>query len=209
MLRLAPKQRDEVVAELACHLEDFYKEELAQGRSESEAIERALSRVDDWIELARRISLAKRGEENVNIRTKCFWMPGLVSLTASMGWLEILQRANLDARIPLPHAGPPILSYFVWLMTLPIFGAMGAYLSRRVGGDRGVRLAAGLFPSIAMLGLMCFLAVRIVFYEKNGFVIRHPAYFLAFAVFPWVVFPALALLLGTLPFLKTSKPQEG
>lgn len=207
-LAISPERREEVVAEFACHLEDSYLQFRAEGRSEVEAIQGALNEVPDWQLLARRVSLAEHEEENVNIRTKCFWLPGLLSLTASMGWLEILQLGDLETRIPLPHPVRPILSYLLWLVTLPFFGAVAAYLSRRVGGNRRIRLAAGLFPSIAMMGLLCLLSIWIIFFEKNGFVIRHPARFLVMALFPWVVLPAMALLVGTLPFLEVRKKQE-
>jgi hypothetical protein len=74
---LTPEQRDQVVAELAGHFEEFYKERRAKGYCESKAIERALSQVDDWPELARKISAAKRGEKSTEMRAKSFWLPGL------------------------------------------------------------------------------------------------------------------------------------
>jgi hypothetical protein len=176
-LAITPERREEVVAEFAGHLEDSYPRFPAEGRSESEAIKSALGEVPDWKLLARRVSLPKRGEDHVNIQTKYFWLPGLLSLTASVGWLEILQLVDLETRIPWPYPVRPNWSYLLWLITLPFFGAMAAYLSRHVGGGRGIRLAAGLFPCTAMFGLMCFRALQIIYFEKNGLVIRHPARF--------------------------------
>lgn len=140
----------------------------------------------------------------MNERTKHFWLPGLATLTASMLWLMMLQHLNWNSeRVPF-HAHPLLTPYLIWLFTQPLFGAAGAYLSRRAGGGRVTRLAAGIFPSLAMLGLLVFVALTALFVERNPFVWKHPGYF-ALIVFPWAVFPAIALLVGVVPFLKMTK----
>jgi hypothetical protein len=40
--------------------------------------------------------------------------------------------------------------YVPWLMSLPLFGALGAYLSSRAGGSRGTVLFASVFPVLAL-----------------------------------------------------------
>jgi hypothetical protein len=99
------------------------------------------------------------------------------------------------------------MPYLIWLVTQPVFGAAGAYWSRRNGGSRLVRIAAGIFPSIAMLGLLIFITFTGFFVERNPFLWKHPAFF-ALVVFPWAIFPAIALLLGVLPFLKVANPRQ-
>src|SRR6516225_5730310 len=93
-LGLSGEVRDEVVAELATHLEELYQACQARGANELQAIEIALSQVADWQELEREISDVKNEEPGMNDRSKQFWLPGLVTLTASMVWLMILQRAD-------------------------------------------------------------------------------------------------------------------
>jgi len=201
---LAQEIGDEVVAELASHLEKLCNESCARGAKESEAIELALSQVGDWQGLGQEFTDAKNQEERMNERTKRFWLPGLATLTASMLWLMILQHSNWNSeRVPF-HAHPLLTPYLIWLFTQPLFGAVGAYLSRRAGGRRVTRLAAGIFPSLAMLGLLVFVALTALFVERNPFVWKHPGYF-ALIVFPWAVFPAIALLVGVVPFLKMTK----
>ena len=148
-LGLSGEVRDEVVAELATHLEELYQACQARGANELQAIEIALSQVADWQELEREISDVKNEEPGMNDRSKQFWLPGLVTLTASMVWLMILQRADWNPGSSWFHGSPPLMPYLIWLITQPVFGAAGAYLSRRNGGTRIARLAAGIFPSMA------------------------------------------------------------
>jgi hypothetical protein len=220
--------RDEIVRELAGHLEDFYLEKCTNGFSQAAAMELALAQVADWRGLTRKIRSAKREEESMNDRTKGYWLPGLVAFTASMVWLMILQLA-IPIRHPWyltdhfvgAHAGsaPSLVSntglqiyfsaapYLFWLLAQPAFGALGAYLSGRGGGDLRARMVAGIFPSLMFLCALSFVFVIAVFVERNPFVLGHPLYF-AVILLPWVVFPAAALVLGVLPFLRGPTAQR-
>ena len=202
-LALSPEMRQEVIAELATHLEDVYQNCRARGVNESQAIEIALGQAADWQELACEISTAKNEEGGMNDRSKQFWLPSLVTLTASMLWLMLLQRVSWNPTSSSFHGGPPLMPYLIWLITLPVFGACAAYLSRRAGGSRRARIAAGLSPSIAMLAVLAFALLTGILIEKNPFIWKHPGY-VALGFLPWVIFPAFALALGVLPFLNVA-----
>ncbi len=114
-------------------------------------------------------------------------------------FLMILQRAAL--RPHLFSVGSVVVALYVPLLVAsPLFGAIGAYLSHRAGGNRLELFVAGLFPLIAMLALICVLA----FTGKVALATPQPYYF-AIALIFGVVLPGTALLLGVLPFLKTAK----
>lgn len=198
---------DEVVAELAAHLEEFCEESCARGANESEAIELALAQVAHWQGLRQEITDAKNEEQTMNDRTKQLWLPGLATLTASMLWLMILQRLNWRSETVLFHASPLLTPFLIWLLTQPMFGAAGAFLSLRAGGDRLALLLAGIFPSIVMFGVIAFGLLFAIFVERNPFVLKHPVQ-LVLVFLPWVVFPALTLLVGVLPFLKRARPES-
>ncbi len=200
-LIVSPQQREQIITELAGHLEDVWQQQLAEGETESEALQRTLERVTDWPQLARRIQRAKREEEMMNYRTRTFWLPGLVSLTAAMGWLMILEMTALW----IHEMAFPV--YVPWLLFLPFCGAAGAYLSRRCGGQRLTSLAAGLFPSIVVLALFCLILPLAIFHERNAFVIHHPLHF-AFGALSCTAVCGLALLLGVIPFLKTQQVRQ-
>jgi len=210
---LAPVEEEAIVAELASHLEDVYEEACAQGLCKSEAIERSLAQVADWHSLLRKIQRAKHKEETMmNRRTKTLWLPGLISLTAAMVFLTISELVSLQPRFLAPgffaavHTSTtstnlPLVAYLPWLGLLPFCGAAGAFLSGRPGGQRPARLAAGLFPWIALFSLVVFLTLigQIVPFKHEwfGFVTE-----LLLVSVP----PAIALLFGVIPFLKEARP---
>jgi hypothetical protein len=61
-LALEPKERTEVIAEIAAHLEDSCEEMLQQGMTDEEAVGRALAQAGDWRVLRREILAAKKKE---------------------------------------------------------------------------------------------------------------------------------------------------
>jgi cation transport ATPase len=201
-LSLGTAQQEEIVNELAGHLEDLYQEHRAQGICKSVAMERSLEQVSDWNRLAETIQRAKREEKMMNNRTRTLWVPGLVSLTAAMACLTISTLAGLQPRFVARGLADGVV-YLPWLLMLPVCGAAGAYLSRRAGGERPARLAAGLFPVIALAILVGFLVLI------GKFVFAKPEwlYFSVAAVLGGIL-PALALWLGAMPFLKPSRLRE-
>ena len=165
LLALGERERQEVIAELAGHLEETYERFLRDGLPEREAIHRALSQVPNWNDLQRKIHSAK--ENRMNSRTSRLWLPSLLTLAASFialvafGFLG-LPPGPLGSR---PHheewsshiiggimGGRHLVNeYTVWLMALPFVGALGAGLSRRAGGTRREIIVSGVFPAVAWL----------------------------------------------------------
>jgi hypothetical protein len=191
----------EIITELSGHLEDLYEELRAKGVSESDAIGQAVGDAANWRKLAKRLRRAKDEEQTMTHRTKTLWLPCLVSLTGSMGWLAILQHLDARPHMPWLHSGLRMTPYLVWLITQPLFGAIGTYLSRKAGGERIAEFTASLFPSIVMLGLWCFVLAMSILVEKNEHVLRQwPLIFLGALV--WAVLPALSLLMGRFLFLR-------
>jgi hypothetical protein len=199
-LGLPLAQHQETVRELAAHLEDHYEEARARGLNDSDACELALNEVADWRRLSREIHRARHQEETMKNRTMKLWLPGLATGFAAMSTLSILSHAGLPPRIILVGSGGSLQLPIPWLLMLPIFGALGAYLSRRADGQRVTRIAAALFPAIVLLGMLLFGAFVSVFVDHR--LREHPLPFLfGLVTFNWVVLPGAALLLGALPFL--------
>jgi hypothetical protein len=213
-LGLGGGQTQEVIGEVASHLEDLHDHLRAHGLSEFDALRLTLEEVGDWKGLGRKIKNAKRGEAEMNKRTKTLWVPGLMAFAASSILLMILQRlamvrpallATLDhvarPRPTLWWSNQADVIYLCWWVLLPLCGAAGAYLSRRAGGTRLAGAAASLFPSIVMLCIFSFVIPISLVIDKNRYVMRHPLYF-GLAMVYWIMVPGLALLLGALPFLQ-------
>jgi hypothetical protein len=201
---LEATERDEIVTELAGHLEDQYEHVCSEGLAESGSIARVLGDVDDWDELARNIWRARQKEGDMNQRTKSIWIPGLVSLTAASAVLALLQRTGVEPHIIWLRSGLAFMLYIPWLVTLPFFGALGAYSSRRAGGRVAERLAAGLFPSVGVLGFL-FVAMLAAPFMERQLDVHFLVIGIAVYISNWVGLPALALLLGVAPFLPDAK----
>lgn len=264
---LPPAQRDDIIRELAAHLEECYAQARSEGLPDDSAFERTLQEVPDWHALAADICRAKPQEDDMNHRTKTlwlpgiatsflaglillfldrapalqrllwmggiamlfcavasesnrlsprtrnFWLPGLISMTAASLFLFAADfmygpydPSYFFTKISLHpldlvrlHAGPARSLYFAWLFAQVLFGALGAFFSRRAGGTRTARIVAGAFPAFMMFGL-CALAVPITFLIEHKAAGPQPQ--LAWGMFVWGVAPAITLLLGVALFLR-------
>ncbi len=169
-LNLGREEEDEVIAELAGHLEETYEALRRDGLPEREAVHRALSQVTNWSDLQRKIYCARAKENTMNPRTSRLWLPSLVTLTASFITLVAFGFLGLP---PGPLGSRPhheewsshlitgitsgrdtVNEYTVWLMVLPFVGALGARLSRRAGGTLRDTIISGVFPALAWLTIV-------------------------------------------------------
>ncbi|HET6181125.1 MAG TPA: hypothetical protein VFE61_29675 [Candidatus Sulfotelmatobacter sp.] len=208
----APSAGQDVISELAAHLEEVYENFRLRGLTEASAIELTLQEVDNWRVLAAKIRQAKSEGASMNHRTRSFWLPVLISLGGASVSLLLIQLTGMEPRliwIDLRHIFPassPLYGkigmtvYWPWLASLPFFGALGAYLSRRSQGNTPVRLLAGLSPALIMLVVMCMILPFSL--ALDGLSLFQLVVFGFWGLFNWVAIPAVALLLGALPFLK-------
>ena len=148
-LALDASEREDVHAELAAHLDESCEELQSEGLPEREAVQRTLAQVPDWQDLGHKIAFAKKGEYLMKKRIHQLWIPGLLALILSVLFLMTLQKLGFQPRIV--WSGPTaILLYVPWLLSLPFFGALVAYVSSRAGGSRGTVLLASVFPVLAL-----------------------------------------------------------
>lgn len=200
---LPPQVRDEVIAELAAHLEEIAEEAHAKGMTQAAAVELALQEVGDWHVLALEIARVKSQEDFMNYRTKTLWLPALATFFGASISLMVCQFLGMR-----PHLvwviGVGMSFYWPWLATLPVFGAVGACLSQRAQGLVPARLAAALSPALVMLIVM--LLVLPFGLAMNGVQFLRLVSF-GIGLVNWVVIPAAALLVGALPFLHKDGPE--
>jgi hypothetical protein len=204
-------ERDDVSRELAAYLEDLCTDSRATGNAESAAIAGvALAELNEDPHLGAHLYRARK-ENNMNDRTRRFWLPGTCILLASALPLPLLESAGFSPYFPRAWAGnsaiaQPVLYHSLmiflpWLCMLPFLGAAGAYWSRRIGNGPALRIAVGIFP------VFVFLATFLVWVPWSAAIgalpsarILLPA--LAGLTLSWVLIPGAALLLGVLPFLR-------
>jgi hypothetical protein len=199
-LALDAAEKEEVQLELAAHLEESYEGFCKQGLLEKEAARRALEQVSDWQDLQRRILNAKRRGHPMKKRTHQLWIPGFLTLTLSMIFLAVLQKLGFQPRIA--GSGPnAVLLYVPWLLSLPFFGALGAYVSSRAGGSRGTVLLASVFPVLALTAaflLMFPIGLTVERITGNHVDFSIVATALLEDGIGWILVPGSALLAGGL-----------
>lgn len=214
-LGLAPYREEEILRELAGHLEDQATALEASGMGPEEAVEEALDSVPGWPELRAEIIQAETEEETMNYRAKVLWLPAVVGGVASSSVLAIMQLSGLA---PLfygtPSAGYGYLIFYIpWLACLPVGGAAVAYWSQRAGGRVLHRLLAALAPALAVLNISLVIllvnpAVCLLVSLHHhcavfgGLPLREFLRGFGALLGNWVLLPALALFAGAAPFLR-------
>ena len=207
-LGLAAGREDEILAELAAHLEDAYAGWVQRGVPAEEAVNLALMDVPDWAGLRREIYHAEHVEGDMNQRTKSLWLPGLLTSLLCMGLLFILQRFGPPPLFIRQGLFPAIVLNWPWYLFLPLAGACGAYCSRRAGGNIWGSVAAGLLPAAILAAAL--LSAFVVAFFVDPQVPPHVKFSALLAyLLTWGVFPGLALLLGVLPFLQQARGKAG
>ena len=185
----------QVREELATHLEDTYLSLRAQGVSEFEAVRLTGEQVSSWQELRREI-LAAKSEAFMQNRVSQLWIPGLVTFFGSEVLLVAFDVLGLKPLVFHPGDPSSIVFYFPWLLSLPLFGALGAYLSLRARGQGLPVHCASLFPALIMAAvLIVVLVVALVLDRNASFRIVTSAF--AAAIINWICLPAIFLLLGS------------
>ena len=207
--RIAPSAppasvHEDVVRELAAHLEETYEAARSRNLNEPAAIHLALQEVADWHALAAAIHCAESQENPMNHRTKSLWLPALLTLLGASVSLMATQFLGLQSRLVWIH-GMGITLYWPWLAGLPLCGALGAYLSQRAHGPLRARLAAGLSPALIMLIVMLLILPWGLALDGLHFLTLVS---FGFGLANWVALPAFALLIGALPFLRESSTTE-
>jgi hypothetical protein len=199
-LALEPKERAEVIAEIAAHLEDTCEEVLRQGMTEEEAVGRALEQAGDWRDLRRKIPAAKKKEQVMQKRVRQLWIPGFLTLILSMLFLTAIYRLGLRGRL-LWSGSNAILFYTPWLAGLPFIGALGAYVSSRAGGSRATALFVSVFPALALAG--AFLLMFPIGFAIQGITGSQGDFSIVASVLlkdgiGWLLVPGAALFVGGL-----------
>ena len=200
-LALEPEENDQVIAELAAHLDESCEALQTEGLPEREAVLRTLAQVPDWQDLGHTIACAKKGENLMEKRVRQLWIPGFLALILSTLFLMAFRKLGFHPRI-LWNGQSTILLYVPWLLSLPFLGALGAYASSRAGGSRRTMLLASVFPALALTAafLLMFpigLAIERITGNQVNFSIVATA--LLRDGIGWILIPGAALFAGGLP----------
>jgi hypothetical protein len=199
-LAIEPREKREVIEELAAHLEESYESLRTKGLPEQAAMQQTLGQVADWQDLRRRIQVARAMKENImNDRVRQLWLPGFLTFLLSTGLLAMMEIFGPKDWALMRVVQPPMVLFFIpWLFSLPLIGALGAYLSHRAGGSRRAIFSSIVFPVLPFLAsILLVLPVSLAFDHFIAHNIAPMA--LLMALLGWVLAPGVALLAGGLP----------
>ena len=188
-LGLRPEREEEIRAELAEHLED-------QGEVDG----------TDWALLAREIRHAEEGTMSPTAKT--LWVPGVSMLVCSFVVLLVINRLWVPNIFVKGHqVSPwdpslPVMLLTLWVLAYLLLGALGAGWSRRAGGGPRVRFLAGTFPVTMHLAIFILPLLAALTPGVPGFPADLQADSLLRHALLWVLIPAGALAIGTIPFLR-------
>jgi hypothetical protein len=201
-IALSDAQRDEVVSELATHLQDHFEALLRSGLGEDEAARRAVIQAGDWKQLRKRIQKSRSEDTNMTDRVKQLWLPGFLTLLLSMVFLMVIQFIGPRPLVVDPHGwrmmAPMAVIYVPWLLSLLLIGAIGAYLASRAGASQRTTLLSIVFPVLPYLALFIIaFPVSLILDDHVAHNIMYQA--LLMGLLAWVVLPGVALLAGGLP----------
>jgi hypothetical protein len=209
-LWLETRREEEILLELADHLDDHAAALEARGVARDAAAREALDSVSNWPEFREEILAAETEEAIMNYRTKALWLPALCALTLSNGCLALMQIFGVPAHFYWFGIGKDVqaLCEFIvpWIISQPVVGAVAAYWSRRAGGTVRYQLLAALAPAIALLGLFLLILPWAMIVDKN---VAHHVKLGAFLILTvtWVLLPSVPLLIGAAPFLRKPHAQ--
>ena len=133
-------------------------------------------------------------------RVRQFWLPSLLTRLFTMGLLALIQIFGpnpwtVARKTKWSLIAPAAVVYLPWLLSLPVVGAIGAYLSIRAGGSRRAVFSSILFPVLPYLVFFLVgVPVIAIFNDRVAHNFMIPVYFVG--LFAWVLAPAVALLTG-------------
>ena len=211
-LSLPAEVEQEIIAELAAHLEDRCDHLQRDGAGASAALAQAMQDLGPGRKLGRRIARAK---EDWMSRTHRLLVPAATTMMLT-AIFQFVQNQLWEHHLTLPATKVLWTDSYSAVVTNPgllaasvLIGAVGAYLSRRNGGTIRDRVLAVLAPAsgpavVTLVGV--FIGVVLT---TGRFPRQHELELCVTALIGWTILPALFLLLGGAPFLrgKTKVPE--
>jgi len=201
-IQLTEGDAAQVAEELASHLEEAYEVLVLDGLPEQAALRRVLQQVNDWQHLKSEIEIARKKEPPMNKRVSQFWFPAFLTLFLAMVFLMAIEELGpkpwISPALRHPRMTPVAVVYFAWVITLPLIGALGAYLATRAGAAPRAVFWSIIFPVLPYFGFFAISSpIALILDDRVAHSIMLPALFLGLRA--WVVLPAVALLAGGMP----------
>jgi hypothetical protein len=134
-------------------------------------------------------------------------VPVIASVIVATAAMAIDDRFGPPPRV-VPFKYGAVVVHIPWLLALLLISAGATFLARRAGASLSRRLLVALSPALVIGGavnvLMAFVVTAV---GLSGHRV-HPIDFIGHFIVGWLVLPAIALLFGSLPFLRSEIPEQ-
>lgn len=134
-------------------------------------------------------------------------IPAIAGVIVALACMAIDDRFG-PSPLVLPFRYGAIVVHIPWLLALLPIGAEATFLARRAGADFSRRILVALSPAILIGSAVNLLMAVVVTLASVGGHRIHAIDFIGHFIVGWLVFPAVALLVGSLPFLWTTSRQD-
>jgi len=130
----------------------------------------------------------------MSLHAKEVWLPGAASCLLFFATVSVLNvlpfGKNRSLLISIPY-----------LAVMPFAGALGAFLSRRMGGSVAERLLSALFPAFTLVALFAVRIVYGLYFEGEPYTLPHFLSGLSLAL-KFIAVGGSLLVLGAWPFCR-------
>jgi hypothetical protein len=195
---LEDAEEQDMIEELAGHLEETYLSLCSRGVSEPDAGRLASDQVKNWEKLRSQILSAKQ-EVGMENRTAQLWIPAVITLLSSAGLLVVLEVLGVHGVV---IHGSGLTAIFVnppWLLGLIVCGALGTFLAQRAKAGTILMHLSSVFPVLLMATAMIVVFVAALLLDRNIFPVFDMA-MVGAGIANGVLLPGIALLIGNCLF---------
>ena len=189
-----PVRGEQILSELAGHMEEYYEALRAEGTTEAQAFAQTCVLAGNWQELRRGILSAKQ-EGTIMERVKQICLPTLVTLVLAGAVLTVLIGTGARAMVWHPRQLGVVIQYVPWLLLLPVIGGIGGHLSRRAKGSGWRVYFSGLSPALAW-AVVFVLVAPFAFFVNPAVAPSFKIASIFAMVISWVILPGIALGVG-------------
>ena len=130
------------------------------------------------------------------------WLPGAASCLLFFGFYFMFPAYTNFGRYGLLFISIP------YLTVMPLVGAFGAYLSRRMKGSVVERILSALFPVFTFAALFAVRIVYGLFFEPRPYTLPHFVAGLSVTLI-FIIVGGLFLVLGAWPFCRNGNLKPG
>lgn len=127
-------------------------------------------------------------------------VPATAAVTVAVAFMAI-DGSFGPPPLVMPFQYGAVVVHVPWLLALLLIGAGATFWAKRAGAGFSGRIFVALSPALLIGGAVNLLMVVVVTSARIGGQRVHPIDFLGHFVVGWLMVPAFALLIGSLPFL--------